>query len=260
MRSPSERELRDELRDYYGPLLPYWDLTLEDRGDLPFWRELARGWAGERVLELGAGTGRVTRALAAQAASVVALDLDLEALRVARRRLPDDAPVRYLMADMRTFALGTRFPRIAAADDPFSHLRSDAGRDRALERVAGHLTPGGTFVLDALWFSEAWLEEAASPEGREARHVSGGGPDEPLVEVRHTWRCDPDTRLCRAEYVVRAEGRTRTTTFRGRFWTREEVDRRLGAAGLVVEDAWGGYGREPWTPEAEHLIVAARPR
>jgi len=254
-----ETRLRDELRDYYGPLLPYWDLTLEDRGDLPFWRELAREWRGEPVLELGAGTGRVTGALAPEAGAVVALDLDLEALRMARDRLSDDAPVRYVLADMRTFRLGRRFPHIVAADDPFSHLRSDEGRDRALERVAEHLAPGGTFTLDALWFSDAWLEEAASPEGRSARHVSGGGPDTPVVEVRHTWRCDPDTGLCRARYEVRAEGRTRSTTFRGRYWTREEVDRRFEAAGLSIREVWGDYDRRPWTPDAERLIVAARP-
>lgn len=259
IRSPSEGELREELRGYYDPLLPYWDRTLEHRGDLPFWSELAREWAGERVLELGAGTGRVTRALAAEAGEVVALDLDLEALRMARDRLADGSPVRCVLADMRTFRLGKRFPRIAAADDPFSHLRSDADRDRALERVAEHLAPDGTFVLDALWFSEATLAEATSPEGRSARHVSGGGSGETLVEVRHTWRCDPDTRLCRAEYEVRAEGRSRSTTFRGRYWTREEADRRLEAAGLAVREAWGDYGRAAWTPEAEHLIVVARP-
>lgn len=258
-RPPSETELREELRRYYGPLLPWWDRTLDDRGDLPFWREWARRWRGRRVLELGAGTGRVTEVLAGPTAGVVALDLDLEALRRARERLPAGAGVRLLLADMRSFRLRERFPAIVAADDPFSHLRSDAGRDRALERVAAHLAGDGRFVLDALWFSDAWLAEAASPAGRSARHVTGGEDGRPRVEVRHTWRCDPESRTCRADYEIRAGGRVRSSVFHGRYWTRGEVDERLRRAGLGAVRTWGDYDRSPWTPDAPHLIVAAEP-
>jgi SAM-dependent methyltransferase len=42
---------------------------------------------GERVLEIGCGIGRMTRALAAQAASVVGLDVSAEMVAAARREL-----------------------------------------------------------------------------------------------------------------------------------------------------------------------------
>ncbi len=58
--------------------------------DLPLWQELASEHHGP-VLDVGAGTGRVTLALAAAGVEVTALDLEdelLAVLRAARRRPP----------------------------------------------------------------------------------------------------------------------------------------------------------------------------
>jgi len=58
--------------------------------DLPLWRELAGG-AGGPVLDVGAGTGRVTLDLATRGAVVTALDVDADLLdELARRRAARD--------------------------------------------------------------------------------------------------------------------------------------------------------------------------
>ena len=55
-------------------------------------RALARmvpSFAGLRVLEIGAGDGRITRKFASRAARVIAIDPDSEELEQLRARLPD---------------------------------------------------------------------------------------------------------------------------------------------------------------------------
>lgn len=259
---PSESRLRSELEAYYGPLLPHWDRTLAGRGDMAFWRGVVEARTGARVLEIGAGSGRVTEVLAPAARRVVALDLVPAALRRARERLCGAENVDAVVADMRTFRLDARFDLVVAANDPFSHLRTDPGRRKALERVAEHLAPDGRFVLDALWFTDAWLEEAAGPGGRcwESPVPDGdevGGAD---VRVRQRWRCRREARVCEARYeLLEGDRRVAASTFRGRYWTREEIDERFGGAGLVVERCWGDYERSAWTPSSEHLVVSAAP-
>lgn len=261
---PSESSLRAELEAYYGPLLPHWDRTLADRGDVAFWRGATEDRPGARVLELGAGSGRVTEVLAPAARRVVALDLVPAALHRARDRLRGIENVLLVVADMRSFQLDARFDLVVAANDPFSHLRSDEGRRRALERVAGHLAPDGRFLLDALWFADGWLREAASGEGKSwerslpPEEESAGGDE--TLRVRQTWRCRPKERLCEAEYELLRDGRrVATSTFRGRYWTREEIDRCFRESGLAVEACWGDYERSGWTPSSRHLVVAASP-
>lgn len=255
---PSVSELQEELTDYYAPLLPYWDASLASRGDLAFWRQRAAGWSEATVLELGCGNGRVTEVLARHAGRVVGLDLNLEALRSARRRLGPGSGVGLVAADMRTFAFARPFPVVVAANDPFSHLRSDRGRREALGRVAAHLEPGGRLLLDALWFPDSWLEDARSQEGKTLEHEPGDRSEVAEVRIRHRWRCPPDGRICTARFEVWVDGERRAdATFRGRAWSVEELRGRLAAAGLRVDRFHGDYGGGEWHPEAERLVVEA---
>lgn len=258
---PEDTSLREELRSYYRPLLPYFERSLAGRGDLEFWQAVAGRHEGGRFLELGVGTGRVTRVLAPPSRRTVGLDLNLEMLRRARRRLASHPQVRLLAADMRTFALNARFDLAAAANDPFSHLRTDRDRDRALERVARHLADGGRFVLDGLWLTPAQRQEAASADGRTVERRSPAAGGRPALVTRSRWHCDPETRRCTIRYEYRQGERVvARTRFRGRYWTMDEVKERFSLAGLVIEDAWGSYERAPWSPQSEHLLVAARRR
>lgn len=259
--APAGDELREELQAYYRPLLPLWDRTLAGRGDRDFWRRAAEEREGRAGLELGAGSGRVTEVLAGRLRPLVGLDLNLEALRRARRRLTGRPRVHLLMADMRRFRLDARFSLVVAANDPFSHLRSDEGRSAALRRVAEHLSEGGAFVLDALWFPEEWRREASGPGGKTLEHSPPASGDESPLTVRHTWRCDPGSARCTARFECRREGEVEArSVFVGRYWTRDELRRRFEHAGLAVERVWGDYDRGRWRPDSRHLVVEATPR
>ena len=78
--------------------------------DLPLWRELA-GEAGGPVLDVGAGTGRVTLDLAREGAEVTALDVEAELLEVLARRAAGLA-VRTVAADARALAVADRYALI----------------------------------------------------------------------------------------------------------------------------------------------------
>lgn len=84
------------------------------REDLPLWLELAAGRVdhSQAVLDIGAGTGRVTIALAQAGHRVVALDRDALLLEELRRRA-GALPVETVCADARDFDLpGREFPLI----------------------------------------------------------------------------------------------------------------------------------------------------
>lgn len=253
---PHGPDLREELREYYQPILPYFEPSLVDRGDLDLWRALAKEHRGAAVLELGAGTGRVTRVLAGPAGTAVALDLNLEMLRRAGPGLARRGAHR-VVADMRSFELAEEFELIVAPNDPFSHLRKASDRDRALRQAARHLAPGGRLVLDTLWLPGDELAEAAGPGGRLVERTASTerGP----LQIRARWRCDVPRRRCDIDYAYLEEGEVvARSVFRGRYWTREEVERRFRRAGLEVRRLWGGYDRSPWRPDAACLVVDAR--
>ena len=112
--------------------------------DLWVWRRLARG----RVLELGAGTGRVALSLALDGNDVTALDLDAVLLRdLARRARRLGVTVATIAADAAELDLGERFDTIIAPAS-FLQIVSPAERARVLEGVAAHLAEGGTVAIE----------------------------------------------------------------------------------------------------------------
>ena len=112
--------------------------------DLPLWRALAGAVAPGPVLDLGAGTGRVTLDLAARGVEVWALDIDPELLAALRARA-GARQVRTVVADARGFALGADAPAFALALAPMQTVQllgGSSGRAGMLRCVHAVLRPG----------------------------------------------------------------------------------------------------------------------
>ncbi|TMQ08931.1 MAG: class I SAM-dependent methyltransferase [Deltaproteobacteria bacterium] len=123
------------------------------RADVTFYRELARRRGADRILELGAGTGRVTVPLARDGRQVVAIDRSepmITRLRERIARLPPAAAGRItpVLGDLRSFAAGRRFPLAIAAFNVLEHLYTRGEVTACLQRIAAHLEPGGAFAFD----------------------------------------------------------------------------------------------------------------
>ena len=113
--------------------------------DLPLWRALA-ATHGDPVLDVGAGTGRVTLDLARRGHQVTALDSDPDLVAELARR-SDAGTVTTVVADARHFELGERFALIVVPMQTIQLLGGSDGRRRFLARARRHLRPGGTVAI-----------------------------------------------------------------------------------------------------------------
>ena len=122
--------------------------------DLPFWRALASR-RGSPILELGAGTGRVTLDLARRGHRLVAVDQDPRLLEELRRR-SGDLEVETAVADARAFSLEMRFALCLVPMQMVQLLGEAAGRAAMFVCVARHLEPGGTLAIAISPDLERW--------------------------------------------------------------------------------------------------------
>jgi SAM-dependent methyltransferase len=114
--------------------------------DLPLWRELAEEADGP-VLDIGAGTGRVTIDLANRGFAVTAIDSDAELVHeLAGRARARSLRVKASPADARSFELGDDFALAIAPMQVFQLLGGEEGRRGALASIRRHLRPGGVFA------------------------------------------------------------------------------------------------------------------
>ncbi|HLW02623.1 MAG TPA: class I SAM-dependent methyltransferase [Ktedonobacterales bacterium] len=124
-----------------------WDAALYDGKHSFVWKygagviELLAPQPGERILDLGCGTGHLTAQIAAAGAEVVGMDKSLGMIEEARKQYPD---LRFEVGDGADFAF----------DAPFDAIFSNAALhwmtepERVVVCMARALKPGGRLVAE----------------------------------------------------------------------------------------------------------------
>lgn len=239
--------------------------------DLSFWRDQALAARGA-VLELGAGTGRLSIPLGKAGVNVVGLDRSAPMLARARRRVRRarlTGKVRLVRGDMRhlPFAASSRSRRQSAGGPfgmvmaPYGVLQSltrEADLSATLDAVHRVLAPGGTFGLELVADLPAWQEydRRVSLTGWKTRP---GGTHITLIESVRQDRARHLT-LFDQEFVERRGRARRSHRFTLAFRTLSvpQMVRRLERAGFAVTARLGDYQGGAWTPGAEVWVILAR--
>jgi len=124
--------------------------------DVALWRELAAAARGP-ILDIGAGTGRVTLDLARRGHDVVALDLDPALLtELERRARAEGLDVRTVVADAADFTLEQRGFALIIAPMQTVQLLGPAGRLGFLRCARMHVAPGGHVAIAIVEAMEAF--------------------------------------------------------------------------------------------------------
>lgn len=152
--------------------------------DLPLWRELAADCGGA-VLELGAGTGRVTLDLARRGHHLWALDSDPALVRaLARRARAIGVRVEARVGDARDFALGRKFALAIAPMQLLQLMGGADGRRAMLAAVRRHLGPGASLAVALADPLEGLPAEEALPPLPDVRELDGWVYSSRPVRVR----------------------------------------------------------------------------
>jgi SAM-dependent methyltransferase len=139
--------------------------------DLPLWRALADE-AGGPVLDIGAGTGRVTVDLAARGVPMVAVDTDAALLQALEQRAAA-LPVQRVVADARRLALGRRFSLVLVPMQTLQLLGGPRGRAAFLRRALDHLEPGGILAAALADAMDCFDEQHPIPPPPAASEIAG---------------------------------------------------------------------------------------
>ncbi len=250
----------------YDAFADVYDLEYHDRTvDLPLYR-----WAtdtfGSPILEVGIGTGRVAFDLAALGHTVVGIDNSvrmLQQLQLRRKSLPDKVRSRVsaVAADVREFALQTRFPLCIAPFRALAHLLTVEDQLRGLERIREHLQPGGTLVFDTFEPLPQWLAQRRFKDEEMREDPNTGEPVrivtrvefEPAPQLVHF-----RTRYLRKNAAGRWAGKQRRMTMRYSY--RYELEHLLWRAGFEMQTCYGWFDRSPYTGTTGILVVVAKVR
>lgn len=261
---PEDETLRGSRALYERPL--YYDHAYQRHNhDLQFYVALARQTRGA-VLELGAGTGRVTLALARAGIPVVGLDQSRDMLAQARVRIArEPRAVQDLIelhaGDLRRARLRRRFVLVIAPFNLFMHLYTREDLERGLATVKAHLAARGNFAFDVL------VPDLGALRRDPARVYRCRPVFDPTDGKHHaygeTYAYDAIQQVQRVRMLFQRLDRPeieRTTPLSLRCYFPEELSALLHYNGFSVTARYGDFARGPLTSESESQIIVARSR
>jgi len=100
------------------------------------------------VLELGCGTGSMTRRLVDRGYDMIGIDYSEEMLAIARENSSDDYNILYLCQDMREFELYGTVAAVVSVCDSMNYILSEEELRKVFRLVNNYLDPGGLFIFD----------------------------------------------------------------------------------------------------------------
>jgi SAM-dependent methyltransferase len=199
------------------------------------------------VLDLACGSGRHTIALCNLGFDVVGLDISANLLGIAKKR-GASAMVR---GDMRFLPFKTcAFSAAVSVDNSFGYLPSEEEDKQSLAEVKKVLRTGGVFVLDV--FNREKLVEKYRSKVASAKlydYPSFTLKQERTISADGVWLCD--------HWIIkkRVDGQEHVFDHRARLYTYTQLENMLSTAGFSVNEVFGDYEKQPFSPASSRLII-----
>lgn len=240
-------------------------------GDIQWYCQKA-ALSGGPVLELGAGTGRVTVPIAHTGVRVTALDRDtgmLARLRDKLDTLPDDVRTRVSIqqGDMRSFALGETFALVIIPFRAFLHNVTLDDRLTTLKHAHDHLRSGGELAFNVFHPS---LEYMSAHAGSRAGTWRWSGTNE-LPDGRFVLYSDAtryDTVHQRVHSLIRTEEfntaghlvDTQIMRLELAYLYPADIRQLLDRSGFDLIRISGDFTGRPFERDGDELVIEARKR
>lgn len=238
----------------FGPIAPYYDILM---ANVPYgmWAGyyrllLARiGAQPDTILDVCCGTGSVTECLALEGYAVTGIDLSAGMIDEAKRKAASKGlAIRYEVADVRSFDLGTKFDSVCSFFDSFNYIAEAEGLRAAIGRVSSHLRPGGTFVFDV---NTSYAFEKRMFDQHDHRRSA---------RIHYDWKgeYDPETRIIRVHMHFKKGDVEFEEVHVQRAHAQEEIQEFLSEAGFSDVWAYDSYTLDPVRKTSDRVHYLAR--
>ena len=238
-------------RHYTHPdLVAVYDIFNGWGADRAFYLSRA-GTTPIRVLELGCGTGLISRRMAADGHDVTGLDPAPKMLAFARTA-PGGAGVTWVCGVLAEFEAAP-FDLIFMTGHAFQCMLSDDEITAFLRAASRLLRPDGQLVFETRNPAVKAWENWTPAKSTQTKALPNGKS----VTAWHDLQSVGENRVC-FQSVYQFEEQSLTSESTLRFTTLDEVAAFADKAGLAVTDVFGDWDKKPFSSAAPEIIVTIR--
>jgi SAM-dependent methyltransferase len=239
-----------------------WSSHMVD--DVPFYVRRASESTGP-IIELGAGTGRISIPIARAGVDVVAVDTSHAMLTEGARRASIAGvagKIRWIESDMRDLVAEEPVELVIVPFRSFLHLLTTEDQLRALSSINRSLRPGGRLVLN---FFTPSPDVIVALDGQRRLQTEFTDERDRRVEVWATNTYDVGTQRLDIDAEVLVFDGERLLdetefTLRLRMIYRYEFEHLLARSGFELEALYGGFDERPYERPDDEMVWVARKR
>ncbi len=256
---------KTDYTDVYGEYSEVYDAYVGDfLDDLPFYMEFVAG-ANTGVLEIGAGSGRLTLPMARSGARVVAVDISTSMLSLLSARLRDEPPavqdrVSVVQADACELDVGETFDLVIVPYYTFNYFLTDADQKRALERIRAHTSDSGHVLLDIYtpWRRLEYCPPDPIPRDDVIEPGSGN-----RFRSWNIFSLDKDRQadFQKKRFEITTPDGSVTNgefTIQRRYTLPDQLEKLFVDNGFAIEGVYGGYRREAPQADSEQVMYVLK--
>ncbi|HWN99787.1 MAG TPA: class I SAM-dependent methyltransferase [Blastocatellia bacterium] len=231
--------------DHLAEVYDQWYGAYEDAA-IETLATLARGG---RALELGIGTGRIAVPLAARGIEVHGIDASSAMVAKLLAR-PGGDSIGITMGDYADVDVEGQFSLIFVVFNTFFALLTQEEQVKCFRNVVDHLTPGGTFAI------EAFVPDVTRFSGGQNVRVHTITNERVDLQVAQH---DPLRQHIKSQHIIFINNEARLYPVEVRYAWPSELDLMAQLAGLELRQRWGNWDQQEFNKNSEkHISVYER--
>lgn len=209
------------------------------------------------VLELGCGTGNMTRLLSDKGYDMIGVDNSVDMLEIAMEKKEEEGQdILYLLQDMREFELYGTVRAVVSVCDSMNYITEEEDLLEVFRLVNNYLDPGGIFIFDlnTEYKYEKILGDTTIAEDREDASFIWDNYYDPGEKIN-----EYDLALF---IPVEKDGETLYRKYEETHYQKafslETVKDLLLKAGMEFVAAYEAFTKEPVKEDSERIYILAR--
>ncbi|MFH1656720.1 MAG: class I SAM-dependent methyltransferase [Candidatus Nealsonbacteria bacterium] len=223
------------------------------KGDVKFYINYFKNFKG-KILEIGAGTGRITIPLLEKGADVTALDISSNMLKILEEKAEKkNIKTKTICADMRNFKLRDKFEAIIITYRSFQHLYTVDNQIKTLKNIKKYLKPNGVLIFDVYKPSLKFIGKGNWKWQKDSIIKLPGIKGKIKINFRN--RYDMAEQMMSGQYkLIYPNGKKEILPLKMRFFFRFEIEHLLKLAGFKVKNLYGDFYKNKFNNKSTEMI------
>lgn len=242
---------------YHNELASLYDCFQKGvEGDVKFYLDYFKNFKG-KILEIGAGTGRITIPLLKNGLDIVALDIAPNMLKIlASKATKEKVDAKTICSDMRNFRLKDKFDAVIVTFRTFQHLYAVDDQIKTLNNIRKHLKKNGVLIFDVYMPNLKFIKKG-DWQWRKDCDIKLIKKGKIRIDFRN--RYDTAEQMMYSQYrLTFLDNKKKIVPLKMRYFFRFEIEHLLKLTGFKVKSLYGNFKKDKFGINSLEMLWVAK--